>query len=437
VTTLDTLPGPRTPGLVNTLEFAFAPRFFTLRHNKKYGRVYRVPALAGDAIFTSDPEHVRRIFAADSDTFRVLAATSLKALFGPRSVLLTAGPTHKRQRKLLAPPLSGARLRGYAATMQQLADRQIDTLTLGRQFRALDLTTAFTLDVIVQTVFGVTAESEADELRTLLKALVHDVPPSALFAPPLQQAWYPPWARYLRSRDRFNRWLEAKIATGRRTAQSGNDVLSLLLEARYDDGSQMDDEEVHAQLITLLLAGHETTAITLASCMSRLARHPEVRAKLESELDALAPGDDVQRLPYLSAVIDETLRIDPIVSDITRIPNADFALDADLTVTQNQVLVVLIEGIHLDPALYPSPLTFRPERFLERKYAAHEFLPFGGGVRRCIGAAFSDMETKIMLATLVRKTSLSLVSDRPERRVRRNVTMGPRHGVPMRVAHLR
>jgi cytochrome P450 len=283
----------------------------------------------------------------------------------------------------------------------------------------------------------VTAEAEADELRALLGALVHDVPPSALFAPPLQHAWYPPWARYLKSRERVNRWLAAKIATGRRTAQSGDDVLSLLLEARFDDGSRMDDEEVHAQLLTLLLAGHETTAITLASCMSRLARHPEVRARLERELAALAPGDDVQRLPYLSAVIDETLRIDPIVSDVTRIPRADFALSADLTVTPRQLLVVLIEGIHLDPTLYPSPFTFRPERFLERKYAAHEFVPFGGGVRRCIGAAFSDMETKIMLAALVRRTSLALVSDRPERRVRRNVTMGPQRGVPMRVERLR
>lgn len=437
MTTLDSLPGPRTPGFVNTLEFAFAPRFFTQRHRKKYGRVFRIPAIQGDAIFTTDTEHIRRIFAADSDTFRVLAATSLRALFGRQSVLLTSGPTHRRQRKLLAPPLSGARLRKFAATMQQLADRQVATLRPGQEFRALDLTTAFTLDVIVQTVFGVTGEQEAEQLRELLKTLIHHVPPSALFAPPLQQGWYPPWARYLKARDSFNRWLNAKIATRRRSAESGDDVLSLLLEARFDDGSQMDDEEVHAQLITLLLAGHETTAIALASCMSRLARHPEVRAVLSRELDAALPGDDVQRLPYLSAVIDETLRIDPIVSDVARIPNADFVLDQDLTVTPDQLIIVLIEGVHLDPTLYPDPLRFRPERFLERKYAAHEFMPFGGGVRRCIGAAFSDMETKIMLATLVRRADLALVSQRPERRVRRNITMGPQHGVPMRVQHLR
>ena len=437
MTTLATLPGPRTPGFVNTLEYAFLPRSFTLRHNKKYGRAYRVPALQGDAIFTSDPEHVRRIFAADSDTFRVLAATSLRALFGRHSVLLTSGPTHKRQRKLLAPPLHGARLRAFATTMQQLADRQVATLTRGQRFRALDLTTAFTLDVIVQTVFGVTAEAEAHELRELLKSVIDDTPPSALFAPALQQPWYPPWARYLRARARFDRWLDEKIATRRRLAQPGEDVLSVLLTAQFDDGTQMDDEEVQHQLITLLLAGHETTAIALASCMSRLSRHPEVRAKLEQELDGVPPGEDVLRLPYLSAVINETLRIDPIVSDVARIPNADFVLDTNLTVTPDQLLIVLIEGIHLDPTLYPSPLSFRPERFLERKYAAHEFVPFGGGVRRCIGAAFSDMETKIMLATLVRKTSLALQDERPERRVRRNITMGPQHGVPMTVQQLR
>jgi cytochrome P450 len=437
VSTLDSLPGPRTPGFVNTLEFAFAPRFFTQRHRKKYGRVFRSPAIQGDAIFTTDPEHIRRIFAADSDTFRVLAATSLRALFGRQSVLLTSGPTHRRQRKLLSPPLQGGRLRKFAATMQQLADRQVATLTPGHEFRALDLTTAFTLDVIVQTVFGVTAEAEASELRELLKTLIHHVPPSALFAPTLQQAWYPPWARYLTARNRFNRWLNAKIVARRKVPTPGDDVLSLLLEARFDDGTQMQDEEVHAQLITLLLAGHETTAIALASCMSRLARHPEVLATLARELETVSAGDDVQRLPYLSAVIDETLRIDPIVSDVARIPNADFALDTDLIVTPQQLLIVLIEGVHLDATLYPDPLRFRPERFLERKYAAHEFMPFGGGVRRCIGAAFSDMETKIMLSTLVRRASLALQSDRPERRVRRNITMGPQHGVPMRVRAVR
>jgi len=392
-------------------------------------------AVQGDIVITTDPEHVRRIFSADSDTFRTFSA-SLRGLFGRQSVLLTWGPTHKRQRKLLSPPLSGARLRAFGDTMQQLADRQVDTLQVGRTFRALDLSTAFTLDVIVHTVFGVTGEAEAAELRGLLTTLVHGLPPLAIFAPPLQQPWFPPWRRFLASRAAFDRWVTDKIAARRRAASASADVLSLLLDARYDDGSAMTDEEIRDQLVTLLLAGHETTSIALSLCMSRLARHPAVRARLLDELASPTAGAELARLPYLSAVIDETLRIDPIVSDVARIPNSDFALDDQHTVTPRQLLLVMMEGLHHDPALYPSPETFRPERFLERKFTPFEYAPFGGGVRRCIGAAFSDYETKIMLATLLRRSSLSLVG-KPDRRVRRNITMGPEHGVLMRVDSLR
>jgi cytochrome P450 len=436
VRTFEQLAGPRLPALLNTLEFGFAPRIFARRHAHTYGKTYRMRAMQGDVVFTADPEHVKRVFAADSDTFASFSAVSLKGLFGRHSVLLTHGPTHKRQRKLLAPPLHGPRLREFGKTMQAIADRHIDGLTVGSELRALDLTTSFTLDVIVQTVFGVTGEAEARELRGLLQELVHVIPPVALFAPSLQQQWFPPWSRYLKVRQRFQRWMDDKVARVKRAEGGGSDVLSLLLEARYDDGSKMDGEEILDQLVTLLLAGHETTSIALASCMSRLAFHPDVHAKLESELAAQPEGADVQRLPYLSAVIDETLRIDPIVTDIARVPLAPFALDEQLTITPRQLLIVLMEAIHIDPAIYPEPLSFRPERFLERKFAPYEYAPFGGGVRRCIGAAFSDYETKIMLATLMRRVSLSPLRTKPDRRVRRNVTMGPKEGVPMRVDRL-
>ncbi|MDB4986466.1 MAG: cytochrome [Myxococcaceae bacterium] len=435
--TLEQLPGPRSPRVFNTLEFALAPRRFALRHAQKYGRVYRMRALQAEVVITADPEHVRRVFAADSDAFSSFSGLALRALFGPRSVLITSGPVHKHQRKLLAPPLHGARLRAFGATMQALADRHVATLAEGQEFRALELTTNFTLDVIVQTVFGVTAEVEAAELREVLQAMVHHIPPIALFVPRLQTRWFRPWARYIKTRERFNNWVANKIEQQKRAATLGSDVLSLLLAARYDDGSEMDESEIRDQLITLLLAGHETTSIALASCMSRLARHPEVLARLRSELDAHPLSDDVQRLPYLSAVIDETLRIDPVVSDIARVPNVDFALDDGLTVTPKQLLLVLMEALHHDPVLYPAPHEFRPERFLERKFAPHEFAPFGGGVRRCLGAAFSDYETKIMLATLVRRLELAPARKQPDRRVRRNITMGPKNGVPLRVVKLR
>ncbi|HEX6243922.1 MAG TPA: cytochrome P450 [Polyangiales bacterium] len=439
MTSLSALPGPGTPALFNTIEYGLAPRRFALRHAARFGRSYRVRGVLGDALFTADPEHVRRIFGADSDALGSLAESTLTWLFGASSVLLTSGSTHRRQRKLLAPPLNGARLRAFGATMRELADKHVGRLRPGAQLRALDLSTEFTLDVIIRTVFGVEADAE-DEIRTLrrmLSALVHGVPALAVFAHPLRTPWYPPWARYLRARDEFDAWLTDKIRRRRAQGSSGTDVLSLLLSTRYDDGSAMDEREIYDQLLTLLLAGHETTSLAVASCVGRLLREPEALERLRGELANTEGPEQVQRLPYFSAVIDETLRLDPIVTDVGRVTRAPFTLDERLSVERGQVLVVLIEALHHDPDLYPAPARFRPERFLERKFAPHEYAPFGGGVRRCLGAAFSDYETKILLATLLKRVDLQLVGTGVEARVRRNITMGPKNGVPLRVRSLR
>ncbi len=431
-----TLSGPRTPALFNAIEYGLAPRRFALRHAARYGRTYKVRSMMGDALFTAEPEYVRRVFAADSDTLGSLASLSLTWLFGTQSVLITSGATHRRQRKLLSPPLTGARLRAFSAQMQELADKHVGRLRPGASFRALQLSTDFTLDVIIRTVFGVEGhddESEVRTLRSLLTTLVHDVPALAVFAQPLRSSWYRPWARYLRARESFDHWLTSKIRERRAAGTSGTDVLSLLLNARYEDGSEVDEREIYDQLVTLLLAGHETTSLAVATCLGRWLAEPSVLERVRREIAGASGPEDVQRLPFLSAAIDETLRIDPIVTDVGRVARAPFALDEHLTLSPSDIVVVLTEALHHDPAIYPEPAQFRPERFLERKFAPHEYAPFGGGVRRCLGAAFSDYETKILLATLLRRVELELVSRAPEPRVRRNVTMGPKYGVPLRV----
>jgi cytochrome P450 len=440
MSSLHSLPGPRTPALFNMLEYGAFPRRFALRHAARFGRSYRVRGLLGNALFTADPEHVRRVFAADSDTLGSLAAHSLPWLFGASSVLMTSGSTHRRQRKLLAPPLNGARLRSFGNTMQELADAHVARLTPGTRISALEVSTGFTLDVIIRTVFGVTGDDHEDEgklLRKHLMTLVHEIPALAIFAHPLRNDLYRPWKRFQDARSSFQTWLMDRIRQRRASGAQGEDVLSLLLNARYEDGSAMDEREVYSQLLTLLLAGHETTSLTVASCIGHLLREPEALARLRTELEGTRGPEEVQRLPFLSAVIDETLRIDPIVTDVGRMVQLPIALDDDLTLQPKEVVIVLIEALHQDPALYPEPMRFRPERFLERKFAPHEYAPFGGGVRRCLGAAFSDYETKILLATLLRRLNLSLESSRPEARVRRNITMGPKRGVPLRVLGLR
>jgi cytochrome P450 len=232
--------------------------------------------------------------------------------------------------------------------------------------------------------------------------------------------------------------LQEKLAARRRQQSTGDDVLSLLLEARTEDERPMEYDELRDQLVTLLLAGHETTSIALASCLEQIHRHPAVRQRLLDELGtgsaSRSPNpEELQRATYLGATIDETLRIAPIVSDVTRRVREPFWLDDGLLLNQNDGILVLIEALHQDEELYPEPKQFRPERFLERKYTSYEYAPFGGGVRRCLGAAFSDYETRILLATILRRVTLELRRPRPDPRIRRNITMGPKYGVPMRV----
>ncbi|MET0287851.1 MAG: cytochrome P450 [Polyangiales bacterium] len=429
--TYEQLPHTRAPAVITSLEYGFAPRSFMERRRHSLGRAFVAHGLYGPGIFTADPEHIRRLFAADSDALSTSSAVSIVEVVGDRSVLVTSGPPHKRQRKLLAPPLHGARLREFSAAIQRIADKHVATLVPGGKLRALGLTTKFTLDVIVQTVFGASEEDEARVLRGLIHEMVRSFPPLFVIVPQLRQSWFPPWARFLSARKSFRDWTLAKIRNARRSPERSASVMSLLLDARYDDASEMDDDEICDQLVTLLLAGHETTAITLANCMARVCQHPDIAQGLRDEL---ASTDDVVRAPYLSAFIDETLRLDVVVPDVGRIANRDFALDEQLSLRKGQLVVISIEGLHMDPELYPDPHTFRPERFLARKFAPHEFVAFGGGVRRCIGAAFSDLETKLMLASLLRAHRWQLTRGKLDRRVRRNVTMGPQHGVPIRIA---
>jgi cytochrome P450 len=431
---LTTLPKPKTPQLLGVLEYAFAPRRFAARNAKNLGRVYRVDGATGTIVVTSHPDHVKRVFAAPPETFDTFSQYTLGGILGRRSVLVTAGDTHRRQRKLLAPPLSGARLRAFAATMQEIADRHVDALTPGRELRALDISTDFTLDVIVRTVFGVTEPEEAAHLSSILRAMVDEVPVLAVFQPRLQKAWFPPWHRYMQASQRFDVWLRAKLTERRQREEKGEDVLSLLLQTRAEDASPLEYEELRDQLVTLLLAGHETTSIALASCLEYIHRHPAVLARLRDELASEhSDPEAVQRNAYMSATIDETLRIAPILSDVTRRVREEFWLDDQLRLKAREGVMVLIEALHHDPELYPEPAQFRPERFLERKFATYEYVPFGGGVRRCLGAAFSDYETKILLSTILRGVNLELRRERPDPRVRRNITMGPKFGVPLRV----
>lgn len=424
------LSGPRRPALAQVLEYTFEPERYVQRNIVRHGASYWIKGFTGPIFATASTEHAKRIFAADPETFATFAAQSLTGVFGPRSVLVTHGAEHRRARKLMTPPLHGPRLRAFGEQMREVAEAHVGRLHEGQTLRAHDLTTEFTLDVILRTVFGVNASSE---LRSILLGMLTGFSPLVVFAPALQRAWFPPWRRYLEARAAFEASVDALIAERRAAAEPGTDVLSLLLAARYDDGAPMADDEIRQQLLTLLIAGHETTAITLAWVLDYVLRAPEVLARLTGEVRGQRDPDVIGKLPYVGAVIDETMRIAPIVTDAPRLARVDFEVEPGLVLPQGTPVVVLIEGIHRDPTIYPDPARFAPERFLERKFAPSEFFPFGGGHRRCLGAAFSELEGRIFLATLLSRVELEPTSKTPSKRVRRNVTMGPDDGVPLRV----
>jgi cytochrome P450 len=436
VSHLDGIGSSRLPALLQTLEFAFRPREFTDRNVARFGRTFVMRAPRADVILTAVPEHARRIFGADPDTFETFAAVVLQPFFGVSSVLLQSGPPHRRLRKLMTPPLHGAQLRLFGKQMQTLARARIDALGPGSSLHAHDLTTDFTLDVILRTVFGAREGSEATEYREVISEVLASIAPVIIFAPAVRTQLFPPWRRYCRAVERFDRMV-ARVLAERRAAPPdarGDDVLSLFINARYDDGSAMSDAEIRDQLVTLLLAGHETTAIALATVLERLHRNPRVLAELRRRIATLGDEpEDIVREPYVGAVLDETMRIAPIVTDVARVVRTPFELEPGRVLPPGAVVGVLMEALHRDPELYPAPAVFRPERFLERKYAPYEYAPFGGGSRRCLGASFSDYEGRIFLVELLKRVELELASAAPSRRVRRNITMGPADGVPIRV----
>jgi cytochrome P450 len=434
-------PGPRAPAFWQTLRFASSPREYSLEIVARYGPVSRFRALNGKGISVCDPALAREVFAADPSGFESLSV--LGELFGSRSVLATSGAVHKRQRKLLNPRFHGTRIKALLEVMQRVVwDRLSDfdrAVKSGEIVAMADFSQALTLDVILETTFGASPGLDRPASREILQGLILGLSPMFVFAPPLRSSLFPPWRTFVRRRAAFDAWVDGIAAGRRESGVYGDDILGMLLEARYDDGSAMDDAEIRAQLMTLLIAGHETTAVAFSWAIYWLLREPSTLARLRGDLDALGPNpapEAIVRLPYLGAVVSETLRIEPVVTDVARICRKPLPL-GNWCVPEGELALVNVSAILADAALFPDPRKFMPERFLDRTYSASEFMPFGGGSRRCLGAAFAEAELAIALASVASRWQLELASQRPERAVRRNITMGPKDKVRVRVVGAR
>lgn len=429
-------PGPRQPGVVQLVEFARRPLEWLEACGRRYGDPFtaRLPG-HGTFVFAAAPGLIKEILTGDDELLQAGKANAmLEPLVGRHSVLLLDGAPHLRQRRLLSPPLRGERMQAYAGLIAEIAAAEVARMPRAGAFPLHGHMQAIALDVILRAVFGVEEGAHMSALRRLILEVLEPPPALLTFVPPKYlDVPFSPFRTFLRRRAALARALREVVAVRRAAGGGGADILSLLLAARDADGRPMSDEELVDELVTMLAAGHETTATALSWTFACVLEHPAVEARLRDEI-AGAAGDPaaLAALPWLDAVIKETLRLRPIVPDVVRKLQAPMRF-AGFDLPAGVSLAPCIHLAHRRADVYPEPERFRPERFLDRRPDPYSWLPFGGGIRRCLGMAFALYEMKIVTGVLFARLRLRL--DRPGtvRVIRRSVTLAPRGGTRVRV----
>jgi cytochrome P450 len=429
----DPLPaGPSGPGPLVFLNFLARPGDFLESTRKKYGTPFTVRlSPQRTVVITDDPAVIKQVFT--SDPTKLLAGVGnevLRPLLGPSSVLTLDEPEHMRQRKLLLPPFHGDRMKLYGETIAEATEREVAHWPVGKSFPVQQPMQAITLEVIMRAVFGVRDDADRlEEIAVPLRRLLDSMAAlRRLFALQVtsskRNGRFSPWRRF---RDDLLFPARAVLLDEIRSHRAApdlserDDILSLLLSARDEDGQGLTDSELVDELMTLLLAGHETTATALSWTLERLSRHPDALERLTEEVRS---GDGAD---YLDAVIKESLRLRPVVPAVARYLTeptelGDRVLPAGVHITPSIYLT------HYNPDIYPEPRAFRPERFLERPAGTYEWIPFGGGTRRCLGATFALFEMKIVLAEILGRFDLVTTTASSERIARRAITFSPRSG---------
>ncbi|MBW4650691.1 MAG: cytochrome P450 [Kastovskya adunca ATA6-11-RM4] len=435
--------GSQQPPLLQLLEWIANPFGYMERSAQRYGDPFTAELRQSNPlVFFSHPQAIQAIFTAAPDTFDAGRANGLiRPLVGDNSLLLLDGDRHAFQRHLMMPPFHGERMRSYGEIICQIAEQVASKWIPGQPFRARDAMQEITLQVILHAVFGLADGDRYQQLKPLLASLLNltgsRLGSSLLFLDVLQKDWgsWSPWGRFKKRHQEMTTLLSAEIAERRAQVDpTATDILTLLIAARDEQGQGMSDEELRDELITLLAAGHETTATTLAWAFYWIHKLPAVQEKLLQELASLGDNPspmEISRLPYLNAVCSETLRIYPVTPIVSpRILKVPIEIMGYLFEPET-MLAPCIYLTHQREDIYPEPQQFKPERFLERQFSPYEYLPFGGGNRRCIGFALALFEMKLVLATVLSRYQLALVDKRPVQPVRRGVTIAPQGGVQM------
>ena len=419
---MDGVAALRLPHALQSVWYGVAPYSFFDCARRRHGSMFTIRLLGERWIVLTDPEAVRQAFTGDPEVlYSGEANRPLRGLIGTRNVLLLDGGEHLRRRKLLLPPFHGERMQAYRTIMAEAADRELERWPTGRAGPSLTHTQAITFEVIMRAVFGLDEGARMEQLAKPLRDVLDWAQSARMmirFAVRGPEAFvdYPPFLRRIAPVDRE---IHAEITKRRASAdlEERADILSMLLQTRDEDGATLPDQDVRDEFVTLLVAGHETTASTLAWAIHYVARDRGVQDRLAAGEEGLA-----------DAVVQETLRLRPAVPLVVRLLKAPLEvgghmLPAGTRITPSTLL------IHRDPSIYPEPLAFRPDRFLETKPGTYDWIPFGGGVRRCIGAAFAQTEARVVLERLTQTYTVRPYRQRPERVGRRGIVLIPqRHG---------
>jgi cytochrome P450 len=429
----------------------------------RYGNVFSMtlPRLTGPLVIFADPAAIRDLFTGDPHTLNAGQANIiLKPILGKDSLLLLDGDRHLRERRLMLPPFHGERMKAYGDTMRDVTVREVEQWPVGRAFPVHESTQAITLDVIMRTIFGV--ESRDPRVAALREALVKFTtlgtsrvgtafllmtPPER--APALQQlatrglGKLLPWAPIVRAQIETDRLVREVIAARRREGTAGReDILSMLIEARDESGAAMTDDQLRDEMLTLLVAGHETTATTLAWTLHHLLDNPDWLARVRAEVREVLPGagsesrplhdqpTDLDKLVLLDAAIKETLRLTPILPMVGRILGKPMTIGG-VDLPAGAAALACIYLVHRRADLYPDPLRFDPGRFVGKKFDPSTYFPFGGGARRCLGMAFASYEMKIVLANILARVDLAAAPGKKVKLVRRGITFAPSGGMPI------
>jgi cytochrome P450 len=398
---------------------------------RRYGDPFTLPTLFGTFVVTGHPDGIKEIYTADPDTFDSFGAEAFEPLVGKSSMLVINGERHRRERKLLMPAFHGDRMRVYGQLIQEIVLAR--RFHPGERFVAQEVCLRMALEIMIQAVFGIDDPERIASFHRINEAFAKGLHRIFLFAPALQTPWIPAWRRFLAQQARIRQLIQEEIDYRRGAGGAHEDILSLLLAARDDQGQPMSDEELIDELLTMVAAGHNTTALSITWALFWIHREKRVLETLRDELARLgagAPPDALARLPYLGAVLDETMRIRPVVAMTPRRLRVPFRLRGwDLPA--GMAVSTALGLAHERADLYPRPEEFRPERFLERKFTPFEFFPFGGGARRCMGAALASYEMRVVVGTMLTHHRLTLRSDAVPRTERHSVTFGPEGGVAM------